>query len=81
MALKRARDSVWVNLFLVHSIVATVSVISVVSAGATLVFSILRGLSCLHTSVVALAPVAFDIDSFPLLVCCPLHPAVGGSDS
>ena len=65
----------------VHSIVATASAILVVSTGAILVVSTLRRLSCLCTSVVAFTPVAFDIDGFPCLVCCPLHPAAGGSDS
>ena len=66
---------------LVHSVVATVSAFLVVSTGATLVVSTLCGPSCFCVSVVALTPVAFNADGFPRLVCCPLHPAAGGSDS
>ena len=66
---------------LVHSFVATVSAVSVVSTGATLVASTLRGPSCFSTSGVAPTPVALDADGFPRLVCRPLRSAVGGSDS
>ena len=66
---------------LVHSVVATVSAVSMVSTGAILVVSTLCGPSCSSGSVVALAPAAFDTGGFPCLVCCPLRPAAGGSDS
>ena len=66
---------------LVHSIVATVSAILVVSTGPTLVVSTLCRPSCFCNLVVAPAPVAFDADGFPHLVCCPLHLTVGGLDS
>ena len=66
---------------LVHSVVATALAASVVSTGATLVVSTLCGSFCFGTSGVILAPADFNADGFPHLVCCPLHPAVGGSDS
>ena len=66
---------------LVHSIVATALAASVVSIGATLVVSTLHGSFCFGASGVILTPADFDADGFPRLVCCPLCPAVGGSDS
>ena len=66
---------------LVHSVVATASAASVVSTGATLVVSTLCGSFCFGASGVVLTPADFDADGFPRLVCCPLRPAVGGSDS
>ena len=66
---------------LVHSVMATASAASVVSTGATLVVSTLRGSFCFSALGVVLAPAGFDADGFPHLVCCPLCPAVGGSDS
>ena len=66
---------------LVHSIVATASAASVVSTGATLVVSTLQGSFCFGVLGVILAPADFIADGFPHLVCCPLHPAVGGLDS
>ena len=66
---------------LVHSVVATASAASVVSTGATLVVSTLRRSSYFGTSGVILTPADFDADGLPHLMCCPLHPAAGGSDS
>ena len=66
---------------LVHSVVATLSAASVVSTGATLVVSTLCGSFCFGASGVIPTPVDFDADGFPRLVCCPLHPTVGGLDS
>ena len=66
---------------LVHSIMTIASAASVVSTGATLVVATLRGSFCFGVSGVILAPADFVADGFPHLVCCPLHPAVGGLDS
>ena len=66
---------------LVHSVVATASAAPVVSTVATLVVSTLHGSFCFDTSGVIPAPVDFDADGFPRLVCCPLRPAAVGSDS
>ena len=66
---------------IVHSIVATASAALVVSTGATLVVSTLHGSFCFSASGVIPTPVDFDADDFPLLVCCPFRPTVGGSDS
>ena len=66
---------------LVHSIVATASAASVVSTGATLVVSTLRGPFCFDTSDVVPASVDFDAGGFPRFVCCSLRPTAGGSDS
>ena len=66
---------------LVHPVMATASAASVVSTGATLVASTLRGSFCFGALVVILTPADFDADGFPHLMCCPLHPTVGGSDS
>ena len=66
---------------LVHSVMATASAALVVSTGATLVVSTLCGSFCFGTLGVVLASAGFDADGFPHLVCCPLHPTVGGLDS
>ena len=66
---------------LVHYVVATVLAVLVVSTGATLVVSTLCRPSCFSTLGGIPAPVVFNTDNFPHLVCCPLHPTVGGSDS
>ena len=43
--------------------------------------STLQGSFCFGISGVVLTPADFVADSFPCLVCCPLCPAAGGSDS
>ena len=81
MVLRRTGSFCSGESVLVHSIVATASAASVVSTGATLVVSTLHRSFCFGTSGVILPPAGFDADGFPHLVCCPLHPTVGGSDS
>ena len=66
---------------LVHSVMTIASAAFVVSTGATLVVSTLQGPFCFGISGVVLTPADFVADGFPHLVCCPLHPAVGGLDS
>ena len=56
----------------VHSIVAFASAASVVSMGATMVVSTLRGPFCFGISAVVPPSVDFDIGSFLHFVCSPL---------
>ena len=65
----------------VHSIMAFASAASVVSTGATMVISTLRGPFCFGVSAVIPASVDFEAASFLCFVCSPLWPTVGGSDS
>ena len=65
----------------VHFIMVSASAASVVSTGATMVVSTLRG--SFHFSVSAVVPASVDLDagSFLHFACSPLQPTAGGSDS
>ena len=65
----------------VHSVVAFALATSVVSTGATMVVSTLRGPFCFGVSGVIPASVDFDAGSFLHFACSPLWPTAGGSDS
>ena len=65
----------------VHSVVASALAALVVSTGATMVVSTLRGSFRFGVSAVIPASVDLDAGSFLCFVCSPLQPTVGGSDS
>ena len=65
----------------VHSVVVFALAAMLVSTGATMVVSTLRGPFCFGISAVVPASVDFDAGSFLRFACSPLRPAAGGSDS
>ena len=81
MVLRRTENFALGETVRVHSVVASALAALVVSVGATMVVSTLC--SSFHFGVLAVFPASVDFDagSFLHFVCCPLRPAVGGSDS